>query len=246
MNVSATVSGHASNMANALQGAFAPAITNAAGSGDTKKMLRLTMQTCKFGTALTAIFVIPLCLEIHYVIHLWLKIVPPEIEGLCIVTLASLVLSRTTGGICGALFAIGRIREHEILNGVLLVLTLLYAWALCVVKDCGILGFGWAMLLGNASTELMRLALWRIILKQPLMPWFKEFFIPLTIVSTISFGVGFLPSLWVGESFGRLVLSSVLSVSLFSIGCLGLLLNVEERAVVFSKLQRFGKGSKNG
>ena len=64
-SVSQTVSGEAASLTGALQGAFAPAITTACGSGDMQTMREMAFRVCKVGTLLTMMFALPMIVEIQ-------------------------------------------------------------------------------------------------------------------------------------------------------------------------------------
>ena len=83
MSIANTVSSNAMSLAQAMQGAFYPVITSAIGAKDYGAAKAITFRFCKFDLVLALIFVLPLSLEMPYVITLWLGNPPAYAIGLC-------------------------------------------------------------------------------------------------------------------------------------------------------------------
>ena len=239
MAVANTVSSHASTLSGALTGAFTPAVTNAAGAGNTAKSEHLALQTSKFGTLLCALFVLPLSLEIDYIIQLWLKEPPPQVAGMCLWMMWGLIVDRMTGGILTLILARGNIRLHEILNGCCLASTLAFAWFFTCICHQGILGVGQAYMAGIILFDLMRLALAKWQLKMALRAWICRFILPFGAVALLILTAGWTFRLLFQPGFLRLVVVSMLVVGLFIGAAFCWILDREERDFLLGKLWTF-------
>ena len=69
------VAGQTNSITAALTHAISPEITAREGAGNREKMISLSLRTSKFVVLLTYLWLIPLFIEMDYVLGLWLKIV---------------------------------------------------------------------------------------------------------------------------------------------------------------------------
>ena len=236
MTVSNTVSQQAMSFSYALNGAFAPAITNAAGASDTKLFHALVIRSCKFGAMLCAIFVIPLSLEIHYVMHLWLKVVPPLAEPLCAISLLTLLIERMAAGLGSAISANGNIKWNEIWCGVIWAISLALGCFFVLVCQMSVLGIGLAILICTILQDVKNVILAKYIVGVPIRRWVFAFAMPFSTIVTVMLALGGAFRFLMGESFLRLVLVTIVTNGVFLAACLGLVLDAEERAYLKQKL----------
>ena len=234
--VSNNVSQHAMTFSYALNGAFSPAITNSAGAGDAKIFQALVIRSCKFGSLLCAIFVIPLGLEIHYVMHLWLKEVPPLAEPLCAISLVTLLIERMTAGLSSAISAKGDIKLSEICCGIIWAASLGFGYFFVVVCKMSVLGIGLAILICTILQDIKNVILARYIVGIPIRRWIFSFAVPFTLIALVSFCLGGSMRFVMDESLIRLILSVVISVGCqILLGYYGLFDN-EERLFIKQKV----------
>lgn len=239
MSVATTVSVQVGTLSAALNNAFYPAITSAAGAGDFDRFYRLSFQTSKFGTLLMSVFALPMALEADYVIRLWLKNPPDMVVPVCIVMLVNAVLERIGQGSLIAVNASGNVKWHELLCFVIHVVTI----ALCVLLawgfECRVVGVAVGLLIGTALLTAMRMALWKIQLSFPLRDWAIRFVLPFAASAALSTGIGMTPRCFMKEGFARLLLSSALSVAAQLATFAVVVLNREEREFVASRIRSF-------
>lgn len=239
MSVATTVSSQVGTLSTALNNAFSPAITSAAGAGDFDRFYKLSLQTSKFGTLLISFFALPMALEADYVIRLWLKNPPSMVIPVCIVMLVNAVLERIGQGALIAVNASGNVKWHELLcfviHGITIVLCVLLAWGF----ECRVVGVAVALLIGTILLTAMRMALWRIQLSFPLRDWSFRFVLPFIASIVCATGIGMIPRYGMEESFVRLLFSSALSIiaqiTMFAL----IVLNREERQFVWNKARSF-------
>lgn len=238
MSMSNTIEGNVGALSSALNGAFSPAVTNAAGASDRNQVYHLCLKTCKFGLILCAVFAVPLMLEIDYVIGVWLKVVPPMLPHLTLFMLVGLMVSRMTGGMLTAILSTGDIKVHEIGNGSLFLISLLVCYVCIACFGMGVMGVGVGYLVYEIGVDIFRLYLWRRQLHFSLCDWFVDQFKFWSI--TVFAGAGaFIVRCSMPTSFLRLVLVSLVCVLVYLALGLCYLLNPSERASVIAGLRKF-------
>ena len=115
--VSQQVQFHTEALANALVGAFEPAVTSREGAGERTLTVRLACRAGLFGAVLLAVFALPLALELPTVLALWLEQPPAGAAVVCTIMLGAAVLNKLTMGQQLALNACGRIAGWQVFVG---------------------------------------------------------------------------------------------------------------------------------
>lgn len=111
MQVSSAIQNFSSNISIA----FAPQIVNAVASEDKERAERLMFTESKICYALLLIIAVPLCLEIDYVLRLWLgKNIPAQTNIFSILMLADAVICTLNTPCTQVTLATGRIKAYEI------------------------------------------------------------------------------------------------------------------------------------
>jgi O-antigen/teichoic acid export membrane protein len=110
--------------------AINPQIMKSEGSGDRKRMLRLSMMASKFSFFLLAFIAIPSMFEMTYLLKLWLKEVPKSTVIFCNLILVSILTNQLTIGLQSAFQATGKIKAYQIIVGSVLLLNLPIAYLL--------------------------------------------------------------------------------------------------------------------
>jgi len=108
---------HTEALANALVGAFEPAVTAHEGAGERTMTVRLACRAGLFGALLLAVFALPLTLELPTVLALWLEKPPAGAALVCSIMLGAAVLNKLTMGQQLALNACGRIAGWQVSVG---------------------------------------------------------------------------------------------------------------------------------
>lgn len=236
MGVAQQVSGQVNSLSNALMAALTPEIVSTEGAGDRSRMLRLSMSANRFACLLLFVFAFPLCLEMEYVLTLWLKH-PPEWSVLfCQLTLVGMFFNNLTTGHAIAMGANGKIAAYQITMGGMMVLSLPAAYIGC---KCGLAP--WIVLVVSAATlgalTLGRVFWARRLVAMPVRAWLGGLVVPFAALIVLE-GILLLPIRWVmTESFARLCVVSLLSGTL-TVGCaMVFVLSTQEREFVIGKIK---------
>ena len=229
--VANTASEHASSLTGSLQSAFLPAITSAYGSGDGRRAAELANALCKFSVLALLPFVIPLALEIDEVMTLWLKVPPEGAPSLCVWIMLSVVIDRMTSGLWALLEASGHVAVWQTLGCVIKLGGLVTA-GLLVRSGMGLDAVGIALVAIVVLDGVSHLFLTWWHLEFSSMTWVARIALPLCAVAAVSTAVGFLPRLFLPQSFVRICVTTfAANLALAVVGWFGVL-DASERATL--------------
>lgn len=217
--VSQQVQFHTEALANALVGAFEPAVTAHEGAGERKLTVRLASRAGLFGVLLLALFALPLALELPTVLALWLAQPPAGATLVCTIMLGAAVLNKLTMGQQLALNACGRIAGWQVFVGAgqasALPLAVAIAW-------CG----------GNVGSAASAYAVAMVICTVTNVwfgrrqadfgtgTWLRAVVLPFTVVTGLAALAGLVPRLSMEAGFLRVCATSA-ATSLVFIGAAG-------------------------
>ena len=210
MSVANTVNGHAQSLSSALQGAFAPAITQACGARQIDLMKSLAFRSCKFALLLSLIFVVPLMAELDNVMTLWLKNPPQYVSQLCMCFVVSALIDKCSVGHMVALNANGKIALYQTMLGTVRILTLPIAWFF-VVSGSGACSVAYAYILTSIVCSLGRVWLAKRLVDMNVMYWVWRVVAPVLLLTVVSLGVSMLPSMVFDATFSRVLLTGMIS-----------------------------------
>jgi Na+-driven multidrug efflux pump len=122
--IAKTASGQVNTVSVSLTRAINPQLVKSEGGGDRKKMLFITTMATKFSVFLFALIAIPVIIELPYLLNIWLKDVPEYAVVFARLTLISLLISKFTFEITNAIRAVGRIKEFQVVETIILVINI--------------------------------------------------------------------------------------------------------------------------
>ena len=242
LSVANNVNGKANELGGSLLAAFTPAITSAYGQGDLRRTHALTLRVCKFGVLASLVFVLPLALELDYVLRLWLVNPPEFVTPLCHAVMAQVVVNRMTKGHLVLVQAVGRMALYETVVVGLALTILPVAWLLirlglgrysiCIAFVTVTTAYSWVRpFFTERMTGLSAAAWWRGVC------------LPVVLISALALGLGFGVRASLPEGIVRLALTTLASELALLPLAWRCLFDGEERAVVRGKLaQRFARG----
>lgn len=240
-SVAQTVAGEAASLTGALQGAFAPAITSAYGEKNVSRMRDLAFNACRYGTALTLMFAVPIALEINYLLRLWLKNPPPDSAQMCLSVLAFMAIEKLSAGHLTAVNASGRVARFQFCRGLLRMAVIPIALVLYLAN----LGLMVTMLALPISAGLVVLGdVWmaRTLVGMGGWQWVSKVFVPLVCVLGMTLLVGGFPRLMMQESLVRFVCSTGLSVLVMAGMSWRVILHEQERVLLRNACKRIADG----
>ena len=235
MTVASHVSSEASALSSSLMGAFTPAITTAYGTGDYGKANQLTLRGCKFTILLSLLFTLPLSLELPEVMRLWLKHPPRYATGLCAISILFYLADASTTGHRIAVNAHGKIFWYNlILSSVSLAtlpLALVAGW-----MGCNVYWVGATTVLVATVNSIGRTLFARHYVGLSITYWATRIILPTVFLVVLCGGIGYLPHLVMAASFLRVVVTTLLTESVFVPLVWFLTFDSDERAFVKDKV----------
>lgn len=221
-----------------LTTSMAPQIMKSKGEGNTHRMISLSVFTSKAAFMLSAIFAIPLTIEMPFVLQVWLGNVPPYTVKFCELVLYVFLIMQLYPGLTRAIQANGDIKLYQIYVSILLLLPLLIG---CVLFKFQYPSYYicYAMIIAQFLTLLVTLALSKKLLNFNILP-FAIYVIKAVLLyfTVLLFGqylhkylIGFMPQLHV-----FIIITLVTVVAFMSIYFL-LVLNKEERSRIYNMLK---------
>ena len=245
--VGTTVSAQTDQLAAAMNGAFSPAITNLAGAGEKARMLSMTYRSCKLGAVLSLFFILPLSLEIHAVLDLWLKTPPPQAAEVCLLMLAMVAIDETARGIGIAVTAYGRIAFFYFFLGSLNVLSVFVAWGAVLCARSDILVILAVLLIFRLIIVISSVAIAGKVVGFSFSEWFLQIFLRVVVSALLAVSIGMCIKAGLCD-FRWLRMVAVGSTTMLSFCVISwkLVLNAEEREFlcqkIRGKLERFQRG----
>ena len=122
MGIANQVNVAVNNLVSSFQTAFQPQITKSYAIGDYVGLNSLMQKASKLSFYLLYIVSLPLILNIHEVLFLWLSNVPPHGEIFCILILIASMVNAIAGPLWMAIFATGNIKIYQIVISVIYLL----------------------------------------------------------------------------------------------------------------------------
>lgn len=120
VQVQSTINGFCSN----FQVAINPQITKTCAAKDFQYMFSLVFRSCKFSFFVLFILGLPIIIEIDNILHLWLKDVPEYTPNFVRIILCISLIDSISNGLGAAIMAFGKIKYYQIINSVILLMTI--------------------------------------------------------------------------------------------------------------------------
>ena len=240
MQIANQVNAGTTTLASALLAAFSPAIVTACGAKEYKKMNVLAFGACKFSTLLALIFIIPLSLELPYIINLWLKTPPPFVVGLCYLMLTYYICDVCTTGNMIVINASGKIKEYHITLSIISIFTLPAA-ILAVCLGSSVYTIGIILVIAICFNSIGRIYFAQKLLNMSAIRWIKEVLLPIVCLIIVCVVLGYLPHFWLSKGLLRVAVTFLLTEIIFIPVSWKCVLQVNEREFILSKLKMLYK-----
>lgn len=237
LSIATSISNHCSSLSNAFAGAFSPAISNAAGEGNYEYMRKLSYAVCSFSAVSVVMFALPLCIEIDYVLLLWLKDPPPYTSILSVTILLTAIVEAMTQGCWMAIMAIGRIAKFQFVLSLSFFAMFLTAVGglLC---GAGVYSICAAFCVGKILGLIIKIYYGYKIAGLSVRVFVFRVLIPISVLILLAGILGFLPRLLMGQSFLRLLLTIVVTEIVLLPSLWFFVLGPEAKTIIKKKIAR--------
>lgn len=238
MSLGNSIASQSLTLSSSLDAAFWPAITNKTGEGDVDGVKKLCYMSMRISTMLVLVFAVPLALEIHEVLRLWLVTPPDFTAEICLILLIRAVFERMTMAYATAIYGFGKgMMKYSWTVGWAGICTVFVSWFFFA------LGFRmWSIVIGLAVSKLItvgvRLWMGRYLIGFGFWHWIREVFLPVAMLSGVMVAGGFCVRLAMQVSFGRIVATTLVCEALFLPACWFFLFKQAERNFIMNRVGR--------
>ena len=236
MQVNNAVTGFVTNFMTALN----PQITKSYASGDRGYMMILIFQGARLSFYMLLLLSLPILINTHYILVLWLKLVPEHAVLFVQLMLIFTMSESISNPLVTAMLATGRIRNYQIVVGGLQMMNLPISYIClrlgCIPETVLIVAIGISQCCLAA-----RLYMLRGMIGLSSIRYMKHVYLNVLTVAVLSAIIPSLLSMYISESFLSFVAISLVAMSStlgieFLIGC-----NKKERAFVVDKARNITK-----
>lgn len=238
MAVGATVSAHTDTLAGAMNGAFMPAITTKAGSGDLDGMRRMALRACKFGAIMSLFFILPLSVELREILGLWLVTPPPHAVEICYFMLALTAMEETMKGVAISITANGKLSLYYSVIGIMNMLTLPIAWLSAIWSGQCLAVLG-ALVFVRIVSALLGVRVAQRVMGFSMLLWLKSVILKNAMAVVVSLFAGFVTRYCLDDYYywGRIVSSLGVTACTFCLMIWFVILDKSERLFFVERLR---------
>lgn len=233
IKVSATVTSFVQNFMVALN----PQITKSYASGDRDYMMKLIFQGARLSYYILLLLSIPIILNTHYILVIWLKLVPEYTVIFIQLILVFALFESLSNPLITAMLATGKIRNYQIVVGLVNFLNIPLSYVLLLYGCPPETIFIVAIFLSQCCL-FVRLFMLRPMIGLRVRDFIKRVYINVMLVSLAAFVIPSLANQTLDEGLLRFVLISTLSVIITIISVLYVGCNPSERVQVYSQIYR--------
>lgn len=238
MSIANQVNSQTQSLSGAMIGAFQPAISTSYGEGCNVRMNVLSYSACKFGLLFCLVFTLPLFIEMNEIMLIWLKTPPDYAVDFCRCMMLVAVIDRSSIGHMLAINAKGKLASYQTTLGCVLIATLPIAWAFSSKGFGPVNAIGIALIVTTLCCSVGRVLFARALLGLSVKYWLLGIVLPIACSIFLAASFGVLPQLFMGASFIRVILSTVVTEIFFVPSVWFLVLNNTEKSIVLDKLRK--------
>jgi O-antigen/teichoic acid export membrane protein len=210
--IAMTVTGQVNTFSNSMTQAIRPQIVKSEGSGDRRKMLRMTAIATKYSIFLFALFAIPVIIELPYLLKLWLTNVPEYTIVFCRLILIGLFVDKFSFEIGTAISAVGKIRNVSVVETGLILLAVLVSYIALKLLFPPYSIFVVNIIFG-LFILIVRLYYGKTVASLNVFDFIKNAWVPVLLPILSSFLFALIPTFFMLESFPRVLITCVLSMT---------------------------------
>lgn len=229
--VNTAVNQFVSNFMTALN----PQITKSYASGDKEYMMTLIFQGARLSFYMLLVLSLPILVNTHYILGLWLKLVPEHTVLFVQLILVFAMSESISQPLITAMLATGKIRKYQIIVGGLQMMNLPISYILLRLGFFPEIVIVTAICISQCCLAA-RLILLRGMIGISIRKYLQKVYFNILIVSVIAMILPIISTQYIGESFIGFIIISLIAVictitSIYFIGC-----NYQERQFIHQKL----------
>ena len=198
---------------NSFYNAVRPQITKLTAADEREKMLSLVYNSSVISFLLKCLITIPLLLEMPYVLSLWLGEVPEYTVIFSRLVVITAMIDALGHPLATAVNATGNIREFKVVTGLLLILNLPVSYFLLKIWPYPYVAFYVSIVL-SLIVQLVRIVFMKKMFGMPVNEYFRNVVVKVLVVAFLSFLIGFLLRMYLGDSTWAHLIVILLSVGM--------------------------------
>ena len=215
--------------------ALNPQITKSYASGDKEYMMTLIFQGARLSFYMLFLLSLPILVNTHYILTLWLKMVPEHAIAFVQLTLIFALSESISQPLITAMLATGKIRNYQIIVGGLQMMNLPVSYILLRIGYFPEIVIVVAICISQCCLGV-RLILLRKMINLSIIKYLKKVYFNIIIVSITAAIFPLISACYIDKSFINFILISLIAVictftSIYFIGC-----NYQERQFIHQKL----------
>ncbi len=231
VKISTVVSSFVQNFMTALN----PQITKSYASGDYDYMFKLMFQGARLSYYILLLLCLPIILNSHYILVLWLKLVPEHTVLFVQLILTFAMSESISHPLVTAMLATGRIRNYQLIVGGLQMMNLPVAY-LCLYLGAIPESVVIVAIVISQCCLAARLYMLRGMIDLNIKSYLRNVYLNVMVVTVMSMIVPSILAYYLTESFVSLVVISIISLLCTLLAELYVGCKSEERAFIYSKV----------
>ena len=231
------VQGAVMNFAMNVVQAFRPQIVKSYASGDYLRMSTLISKAAQYTTMLLLLFTIPLCVEIDFVLGLWLKVVPDYAATFCVYTLVFNIFTNIAGCVVYGVHATGKVKRICFINGTLYLLVIPISYISYKMGGQPQIAFLFNIfaVIGGMLSNIYTLHLY--VPEFKIKPFISNVLVKSTLISALNIGLCILVKNHFESSFFRLMICCAISIMVIGTSTYLFVMSSSDRMLLKSKIQ---------
>lgn len=208
--------------------AFNPQIYKSYAAGDKTYFMQLIFSTSKISYYLLMLPLLPLLINLPFVLELWLGKYPPLAPAYTAAMMLFAIFDAFQAPLWNAIFATGNIRTHQIIMAIIKFIVLPITWIVLYLGDNGV----WAILVwgvGNVVCAVVRIVYAKGFIQLPIIDYLKTVCVSILLVTLFTIPLPYALVVWLGQGWSALIISTLLSCILLCFFAYTIGLNTTEK-----------------
>ena len=189
------INGQVMYFSSTLLGAIRPQIYKAAGSGDLKRMLSLSVSAAKLSFCMMLLFLCPLFFVLDKILVIWLKNVPDYTERFCMLLMLISLFTYLSTAVNVAIQAYGEVKRYQVISSLIILVSVPIGYMLYSYSS-NVYLFLYILVGVELLSVLIKYQVAANVLQQKFSFFFKGIFAPCIFVFLLSICTSALLSLF--------------------------------------------------
>lgn len=235
--VSSALQGFVSNVSVAAK----PQMVSSFAEGNAMRTMRLMYSMSKLSFFILFIMAVPVCLEINYILHLWLgEVVPEHTANFVILVILTNFMNNLNAPLSNVVYATGEMRNYEVTFSIINILVIPLAYV-ALRMGCPPEAAFISYFIMTIFVQIGCLVVLRTITNISLTEYFLKLCCPLLVFSIVAILLPFIINTIMSAGFLRLSCVTVVTCITASISFYWLCLNDNEKCLVNSFINKIIK-----